>query len=174
MRITSGRSLCGLFDRASGVNGPLILNEWEKNLQKDLVMGPIWAGMISKLIDSTGVNHVLDYKCGENHPLSQHLTPQAPFKYQAYDKGIDEYSDDPVAADMVVSVGGLSELSSPEVDEALDEIMTLAQSVIFLTVATNRHPLEHWIPKIMDRFSLQRVQVAEVGSFCVVAFSLGL
>jgi hypothetical protein len=75
---------------------------------------------------------------------------------------------------MVVSVGGLSTLSLTEIDDALDEIVDLAQSVIFLTVDTNRHPLEHWLPKIMDRFAIQRVQVAEDGSFCVIAYSLGL
>ena len=172
MRTISGPSQYGLFGRASAVNGLLILNEWEKNLQN--AMGPVWAGMITKLIDSTGVQHVLDYKCGENHPLSQHLTPEAPFKYQAYDAAIPLYADDPVPADMVVSVGGLSEMSSAGVDESLDEIMELTKSVLFLTAATNRHPLEHWIPKIMDRFSLQRVQVAEDKSFCVVAYSLNL
>jgi len=96
------------------------------------------------------------------------------FKYQAYDPSILEYSEDPKPSEMVVSVGGISELSSGEVDEALDEIMDLTESVLFLTVATNRHPLEHWLPKIMDRFALQRVQVAEDKSFCVVAYSLGL
>jgi len=75
---------------------------------------------------------------------------------------------------MVVSVGGLSEMSSTGIDESLDEIVDLTQSVLFLTVSTNRHPLEHWIPKIMDRFSLQRVQVAEDGSFCAIAYSLEL
>ena len=140
----------------------------------DLVMGPIWAGMISKLIDSMEIEHVLDYRCGENHPLSDHLKPGKAFKYQAYDPSIIEYSDEPKSADMVVSVGGLSELSSDEIDDALDEIMELAGVLLFLTVATNRHPLEHCIPKIMDRFALQRVQVAQDNSFCVVAYSLKL
>ena len=75
---------------------------------------------------------------------------------------------------MDVSVGGLSEMSSTGIDESLDEIAELTQSVLFLTVSTNRHPLEHWIPKIMDRFSLQRVQVADDKSLCVVAYSLDL
>ena len=137
-------------------------------------MGPTWAGMISKLIDSMGASHVLDYQCGKGHPLSQHLKPDGAFKYQAYDSTIDEYSEEPEPADMVVSVDGLSNLSTTEIDDALDDITDLAKSVLFLTISTARHPLEHWIPKIMDRFAIQRVQVTADGSFCVVAYSLGL
>ena len=116
----------------------------------------------------------MDYKCGQDHPLSQHLTPETHFKYQAYDSTIEEYSEAPTPSEMVVSVGGLSEMSSTGIDEALDEIYDLTKSVLFLTVSTNRHKLEHWLPKIMERFSLQRVQVAEDGSLCVVAYSLCL
>ncbi len=174
MKIISGRNQYGSFGKVREVNGMPTSNELEKNSVNDLAMGPIWAGMITKLIDSMEVKDVLDYKCGQDHPLSEHLTPDTSFKYQAYDAAIEQYADTPKPAEMVVSVGGLSDMSSAGIDESLDEIADLAQSVVFLTAATNRHPLEHWIPKIMDRFALQRVQVAGDGSFCVVAYSLGL
>ena len=114
--------------------------------------------------------HVLDYKCGEGHPLSSHLKPEKAFKYQAYDANIPEYSDEPVPADMVVCIDGLSRMTQAGADETLDELAELTKSVIFLTISTNWQPIDYWLPIIMERFAIQRVQVTEDGSFCVVAF----
>lgn len=129
--------------------------------------------MVTKLIDALQVNHVLDYGCGETCELSKHLKPERDFRYQAYDANVEEFAEDPVPAEMVVCLDDLSRLGSVQCDHALDEIERLTQQVLFCTISTDVMPLEYWLPKIMDRFALQRVQVVD-NNVCIVAYSLGL
>ena len=51
---------------------------------------------VSRIIDKLEIDHLLDYGCGSNLSLTKTLKPERDFKYQAYDIGVPEYSDDPV------------------------------------------------------------------------------
>lgn len=124
--------------------------------------------MISKLIDSMEIDHLLDYGCGELD-LAKTLTPERSFTYQAFDATVPEYADEPVPAEMVVCIDSLSQIHPWQVDDVLDHLEVLVEHVIFLTMTTERMPLEWWLPRIMQRFSLQRVQVTATG-VCIVAY----
>ena len=129
--------------------------------------------MISKLIDSMEIDHVLDYGCGDLS-LANQLRPQRPFKYQAYDADVDRFSDEPSPADMVICLEALSKMPLRKVEDALDELEDLTGHVLFCVINLDKQPLVWWLPKIMDRFSLQRVQVVDGNSACIVAYSLNL
>ena len=126
--------------------------------------------MVSKLIDTMEIDHLLDYGCGEAHTFSETLKPERNFTYQAYDPNVPAYSSEPIPAALVVSVDYLSRLPLCDVDDALDEIEELTEWALFCTI-NSKQPLEWWLPKFMERFSLQRLQVTGKQSFCIVAYS---
>ena len=66
--------------------------------------------MISRLIDATEADLVLDYGCGGEHELADILTPERDFRYQAYDATVPALAGDPVPSDMVVCIETLSDL----------------------------------------------------------------
>ena len=113
---------------------------------------------------------MLDYGCGETHSLTESLKPQRAFKYQAYDPDVEKYADYPIPAELVVSIDYLSRFPLSNIEDALDELETLTEWVLFCTIAS-KQPLEWWLPKFMERFSLQRLQVTGKQSFCIVAYS---
>ena len=124
---------------------------------------------MSKLIDSMEIEHLLDYGCGPEHELTESLSPDRKFKYQAYDAAVPQFAGDPDPADMVVCINTLSDLMPYEVSDAMDKLEKLTDNALFCVVNTERMPLEWWLPRFMDRFSLQRVQVAQ-DEMCVIAF----
>jgi len=75
---------------------------------------------------------------------------------------------------MVVCINSLSEIAPWQVDEVLDQLEKLVEHVLFITVSTEKMPLEWWMPRIMDRFALQRVQVTGRHEMCVVAYKMDL
>ena len=117
--------------------------------------------MISKLIDRMELDHLLDYGCGGDHSLTDTLSPDRSFKYQAYDATVPEYASEPVPAELVVCIDSLSQIKPFQVEGVLDSLEKLTEAVLFLVLDVDRMPIEWWLPRIMDRFSLQFVQVTD-------------
>ena len=128
--------------------------------------------MISKLIDSMEIDHLLNY--GNSVDLTDSLSPERSFKYQVFDGTVPKYADDPIPADMVACIDSLSDIKPHQVDGVLDKLETLVEHVLFLTLNTELMPLEWWMPRIMDRFDLQRVQVTSKHQMCIVAYRADL
>jgi hypothetical protein len=145
--------------------------------------------MVSQIIDRLEINHLLDYGCGSNLSLTQTLKPQRKFTYQGYDPGVQKYSKDPVQAEMVVCCDVLEHIEPQYLEDVLDHLEELTQVVLFATVHTgpaaktlpdgrNAHliqrPMEWWLPKFWERFSIQTVQVEGPQGFFVIANNSGL
>ncbi len=122
------------------------------------------------MIDLMEVDHLLDYGCGHNQSLKKNLKPKKAFKYQAYDPGVPEYSEEPVPAEMVVCIDVLEHIEPECLEEVLDHLESLTEKVLFCTIHTgpagkvlpdgrNAHliqkPYDWWLPNFTERFQLQ-------------------
>ncbi len=122
------------------------------------------------MIDLMGVDHLLDYGCGHNLSLQENLKPEKTFRYQCYDPGFEEYSDDPVPAELVVCIDVLEHIEPECLEDVLDHLESLTEKVLFATVHTggagktlpdgrNAHliqrPYDWWLPRFTERFQLK-------------------
>lgn len=145
--------------------------------------------MVSQIIDKLEIDHLLDYGCGSNLSLTKTLAPNRDFKYQGYDIGVPEYAGEPIPADMVTCIDVLEHIEPDYLDNVLDHLEELTEVVLFASVhmgpagktledGRNAHltqkPIEWWLPKFMERFALQTVQVVSPVEFFVIAQNTAL
>ncbi len=143
-----------------------------------------YGGMVSGIIDKLEINHLLDYGCGSNLSLTKTLKPERKFTYQGYDPGVARYATLPKPAEMVTCIDVLEHIEPEYLDDVLDHLADLTEVLLFASIHTgpagktlsdgrNAHliqqPLEWWLPKLWDRFSLQTVQVESPAEFWVIA-----
>lgn len=144
------------------------------------------AGMVTEIVNSLKITHLLDYGCGSLLNLYKHIKPAHKLTYQAYDPGTVEYSDPPVPAQMVACIDVLEHIEPEFLDGVLDDLARLTEWVLFCTIHTgpavkvlsdgrNAHltqePMSWWLPKLWERFELQTVQVTGAHSFYVIAYA---
>jgi len=145
---------------------------------------PTSAGIINGIIKKLDIKHLLDYGCGSKLPLRGVLDPPGEFRYQAYDPMVDEYSDPPVPAEMVVVSDVLEHVEPEYIEQVLDHLEELTEVVIYATIHSgpamkkledgrNAHilqkPLEWWVPKFFERFTVQTVQRFTPLEFFIIA-----
>jgi hypothetical protein len=135
-----------------------------------------YGDMVAQMINRLEVGHVLDYGCGSRLSLAKALTGKVEhgFKYQAYDPCVEKYATPPIPAEMVVCLDVLEHIEEDCIDEVLDHLMRLTESVGFFSIDTgpavkhlpdgrNAHvlqrPPEWWLPRLMCRFDVQTYQV---------------
>ena len=136
------------------------------------VSGHKWAEVIDKCITATGANSVLDYGCGK-----ETLAETLPYPITGYDPCLEGLDDPPIAHDFVVCSDVLEHIEPECIDAVLDDLKRLAIKGVFLLVATmpakktladgrNAHilqrPPEWWLPKIMERWTLEKFQTVKV------------
>jgi hypothetical protein len=139
--------------------------------------------MVGTIIDNLEINHLLDYGCGHNLSLRENLKPERPFTYQAYDPGVEEYSDPPTPAEMVCCIDVLEHIEPECLDAVLDHLEELTEVILFATVHTgpagknlpdgrNAHliqqPMEWWLPRFTERWTLQGAQMRGAQGFEVI------
>jgi hypothetical protein len=139
--------------------------------------------MVSQIIERMEVDHLLDYGCGAQTNLAKNLKVSRKLMYQAYDPGVPRFSKSPVPAQMVACIDVLEHIEPEYLETVLDELQRLAEAIVFLTVTTcaalktlsdgrNAHltqqPMGWWLPKFLDRWSVQTVQTISEESFFVV------
>lgn len=139
--------------------------------------------MVSQIIDRMEVDHLLDYGCGAQTNLAKHLKVARKLVYQAYDPAVPRFSKAPLPAQMVACIDVLEHIEPEYLETVLDDLQRLALGIVFLTVTTcaakkvlsdgrNAHltqqPMAWWLPKFMDRWSVQTVQTISEESFFVV------
>lgn len=173
-------------------NGSALISETYQQQQRELhesevygVIGEQYAPIISAIVNNLGILHLLDYGCGKAR-LIRSLRADHKFKYQAYDPGVEEFSGDPVPAELVVCCDVLEHIEPEKLDNVLDHLAELTEVVLFATIDTgeaikelsdgrNAHliqqPISWWLPKLWDRFDLQTVQVTSERSFYVIAYA---
>lgn len=161
-----------------------VISSAYKDLQKQLHDTGLYGGMgqspygemIAELINRMEVKHVLDYGCGSRLSLAHGLKGKVnhPFKYQPYDPCVQEFSSQPVPAELVVCLDVLEHIEPECIDDVLDHLQSLTEVVGFFSIDTgpakkvmadgrNAHvlqkPPEWWLPRIMARFELQTFQI---------------
>lgn len=140
--------------------------------------------LVSQIIDKLEIKTLLDYGCGSNLSLTKTLKPQRDFTYQGYDIGVPEYAGDPVPAEMVACIDVLEHIEPEYLENVLDHLEELTEVALFASIhigkanktlpdGRNAHltrkPPEWWLPKFMERFSLQTFQVVSPCEFFVIA-----
>lgn len=135
-----------------------------------------YAGIVAEVINRLEIGHLLDYGCGSRLSLAQGLKGKVghKLKYQAYDPCVEKYSSPPVPAELVVCLDVLEHIEEDHIDEVLDHLEELTESIGFFSVdcgpalknmsdGRNAHilqrPPEWWLPRIMARFDLETFQV---------------
>jgi hypothetical protein len=142
-----------------------------------------YAPLVTQVIDRLEVTHLLDYGAGKNMNLGKSIRPKHKLTYQAYDPCVPELAEEPTPAQMVACIDVLEHIEPDYLDNVLDHLAQLTQAVAFITIHTgpagkvlpdgrNAHliqePLEWWLPKLMQRFELQTVQVTSEHGFYVI------
>ena len=148
-----------------------------------------YGAFISNIVDRLEIDHLLDYGCGSNLSLKETLRPNRDFMYQAYDPCVEQYAGAPEPAEMVVTVDVLEHIERDLLDNVLDHLCDLTELVLFASINTgpagkvledgrNAHliqqPMEWWLPRLWERFSIQTVQVAGPQEFFVIANHMDL
>lgn len=142
-----------------------------------------YAPLVTQILDRLEITHLLDYGAGKRMNLGNAIKPKGKLTYQAYDPCVEELAGDPVPAQMVACIDVLEHIEPEFLDNVLDHIASLTEAVAFVTVhmgpaiktlpdGRNAHliqePLDWWLPKLMQRFDLQTVQMVEERAFYMI------
>lgn len=134
--------------------------------------------LVGKMIQSLGINRILDYGCGSKRSLLTHLNLPDGVLYEGYDPAIPEYSADPKAADLVVCIDVLEHIEPDFLENVLDHLASLCDPFGFFTIHTgpakkwladgrNAHIIQEgpawWLPQIEHRFELMCQQPVDNG-----------
>lgn len=145
-----------------------------------------FAPQVSRLINSLGVQKILDYGCGKGR-LGQNLELAHPATVTLYDPGIPGIDDAPEAHEMVCCIDVLEHIEPEYLDSVLDDLQRVTQRIGFFTIHTgpaakilsdgrNAHLIqegpEWWLPKIMARFDLQAYNRVSANGFLVIVCPL--
>jgi hypothetical protein len=145
--------------------------------------------LISRIIDKLEIDTVTDYGCGSNLSLRDTLKPARDIQYQAYDPCVARYAELPIATEMVICCDVLEHIEPEFLEDVLDHLMDLTEVCLFCSINTgpagkilddgrNAHliqqPMEWWLPKLWERFSVQKFQISGPNEFYIFAYNLGL
>lgn len=145
-----------------------------------------YAPIVSQICNKLKVEHLLDYGCGKGR-LFEHLKADHKMTLQAYDPAVEQYSSPPIPAEMVACIDVLEHIEPDLLDNVLDDLERLTESVGFFSVSTgpavkilpdgrNAHLIqqdaEWWLPKFMDRWDLQTFQRTGEHNFFVICYSM--
>lgn len=156
----------------------LISEDYRKQQQalhdsKKIVYGTVgesYGPTVSEMVDTLGIDSVLDYGAGRRKSLMKTFKPVRKVRYQAYDPGVPELAEAPEPAQLVVCLDVLEHIEPDLLENVLDHLEEVTKEVLFATVhcgpagkilpdGRNAHliqqPPEWWLPKFQERFHLQ-------------------
>lgn len=129
-----------------------------------------WLQQISSLISYTQVDEILDYGSGSGG-LGRNLALDRKIKCHLYDPGIPELDESPDPRQMCVCVNVLEEVEDDCIESVLDDLQRCTVYVSFISIKEDgEKTLEWWLPKIMERFSVQSLVRAD-NEFYVISNS---
>lgn len=141
-----------------------------------------YAPMVSKVCNQYGVKELLDYGCGKARLMTA-LEVDHKMDIQLYEPSNPEWADLPEPSEMVACIDVLEHIEPNKLDNVLDDLQRVTQSIGLFTVATtpamktlsdgrNAHliiePASWWLPKIMQRFELHTFQKMPDGFLVLV------
>lgn len=145
-----------------------------------------FAPLVAQIINRFGISEMLDYgagKCrlaqtlGDNNMLSRQVT------IYGYDPGRPHLADTPDPCEMVCCIDVLEHIEPDLIDNVLDDLARVTESVGFFTIHTgpavktlsdgrNAHliqePMLWWLTKLDSRFNVQCMQRTSNGFYVVV------
>lgn len=145
-----------------------------------------YAPLVAQIINKFGIKDVLDYgagKCRLAKTIASNDMLQNQCTFYAYDPAQPDYSEDPDPCEMVCCIDVLEHIEPELLDNVLDDLQRVTESVGFFTVHTgpavktlsdgrNAHliqePMMWWLSKIDARFDVQCVQKTHNGFYVVV------
>ena len=141
-----------------------------------------FAPIVSQMIERMQLTELLDYGCGKAR-LMDHLKVKHPMKIQCYDPAVPRFAGDPFPMQLCACIDVLEHVEPECVDVVLDDLVRVTGTVGFFTVSTepssrvltdgrnahlSQHPMEWWLPKILERFQLQTLQRMQNGFYVIV------
>ena len=167
-----------------------MISEEYREMQEELHQNPdygvasvSYAPFVSSIINEMGVTDVLDYGAGKGR-LAKNLNVNHSVEVYQYDPAIPEWSEIPDAHEFVACIDVLEHIEPEYIDEVLDDLNRVTSRAGFFTIHTgaavkslsdgrNAHliqePMEWWLPKIMERFSLKSLSVVPNGFWVLVS-----
>lgn len=172
---------------------PKLISDSYKSMQSELhdtgsygTASIQYAPLVTEMLNTLKITHLLDYGCSKLLNLYKHIKPEHKLKYQAYDPAVEEYAAPPFPAQMVACIDVLEHIEPELLDNVLDDLARVTETVLFCTVHTgpafkklsdgrNAHltqqPMEWWLPKLWSRFELQTVQVTGPNQFYAILYA---
>ena len=153
------------------------------------VTGQKYGPTVATIIDKLEINTLLDYGSGSNLSLMDTLKPERKFTYTPFDIGVPEYSDAPSPAEMVTCIDVLEHIEPEHLEDVLDHLEDLTEVVLFASIhmgpagktlddGRNAHLTQEgpgfWLPKLIERFTLQTYQLVSPVEFFIIANSSAL
>lgn len=159
--------------------------EEQKTLHKNPNYGVAsvsYAPFVSSVINQINATDVLDYGAGKGR-LGENLAIHHEYVLSHYDPAIEEWSNPPSEHEFVACIDVLEHIEPEYIDDVLDDLKRVTQRMGVFTIHTgkamkvlsdgrNAHliqkPIEWWLPKIMERFSLHSFSRSPGGFWVVV------
>jgi hypothetical protein len=141
------------------------------------ISGWRWVKTVASICETIQTRDVLDYGCGQRT-----LEKGLGFAIRNYDPCIEGLDAPPTPADLVVCTDVLEHIEPDCLDEVLDDLRRVTRRFGFFVIATrpalktlpdgrNAHLIqegeEWWLPKIAERFEIQKIDRVE-GEFLVI------
>ena len=129
-----------------------------------------WAQQISTIINAIQCDTALDYGAGKGE-LHRHLELDHRVAVHLYDPAIPAISHAPEPQEIVLCINVLDHVEEASIDAVLDDLKRCTQRTIFMVLNEDR-PMEWWLPKVMERFSIQSL-VRSTEDFYIIANAKG-
>jgi len=151
------------------------------------IAAEMYAPMVAALLKQAGLHQILDYGAGSKLSLIRAMRAKEmigrEIEYSAYEPAVEELSESPEPAEMVVCLDVLEHIEPECLDAVLDDLKRVTVKMGVFTVATgpakkilpdgrNAHLIQEtaqwWLPKIMARFRLRRFEDEGNGFLVIV------
>lgn len=130
-----------------------------------------FAPMVTALIDTLGIEGMLDYGAGKAR-LAQSIQPDHKVMIHLYDPAQPDYSDTPDPSEFVTCIDVLEHIEPDLLDNVLDDLKRVTLRYGFFTIHTgpaiktltdgrNAHltqkDFKWWLPKLWSRFHIHQM-----------------
>lgn len=149
------------------------------------VTGREFAPDVARIMAQLDASELLDYGAGSRLSLKAGLDELGVkgYEYRPYEPAVPQYAETPEPCSFVCCIDVLEHIEPELLDNVLDDLKRVTAGVGFFTIHTgkagktlsdgrNAHliqqPAEWWLPKILERWTLQSFQARPKGFAVIV------